>query len=39
MAHGRRRRDSLLADDDDETMSLAPSFVLRDLAARADSDI
>ena len=38
MAHGRRRRDSLLADDDDETMSLAPSFVLRDLAARADSD-
>ena len=38
VAHGRRRRDSLLADDDDETMSLAPSFVLRDLAARADSD-
>ena len=40
-AHGRtrRRRDSLLADDEDETMSLAPSFVLRDLAARADSDI
>ena len=38
--HSRgRRRDSLLADDDDETMSLAPSFVLRDLAARADSDI
>ena len=39
IAHGRRRRDSLLADDEDETMSLAPSFVLRDLAARADSDI
>jgi len=40
MAHGRthRRRGSLLADDEDETMSLAPSFVLRDLAARADSD-
>ena len=36
MAHGRRRRD--FPDDEDETMSLAPSFVLRDLAARADSD-
>tara|TARA_B100000768_G_scaffold42164_1_gene40989 strand:+ start:467 stop:1036 length:570 start_codon:yes stop_codon:yes gene_type:complete len=35
-SHGRRRRD--FPDDEDETMSLAPSFVLRDLAARADSD-
>ena len=38
MAQGRKRQHDLNADDDEETMSLAPSFVLRDLASRAEED-